>query len=113
MHDVHLLKAGRHFRVRGIRAIVAKSEAENRRLEALCRGRTAVYVSDSHPGPSIALFGGTVADRLDLLSRLLSRYSKAGVPGPYVVREISPDGERTLSVPENRDFREVELGLLC
>jgi hypothetical protein len=113
MHDVHLLKAGRHFRVRGIRAIVAKSEAENRRLEALCRGRAAVYVSDSHPGPSIALFGGTGADRLDLLSRLLSRYSKAGVPGPYVVREISPGGDRTLSVPENRDFQEVERGLLC
>jgi tRNA U34 2-thiouridine synthase MnmA/TrmU len=113
MHDVHLLKAGRHFRVRGIRAIVAKSEAENRRLEALCRGKSTVYVSDSHPGPSVALFGGDDADRLDLLSRLLTRYSKAGVPGPYVVREISPGGDRTLSVPENRDFQEVERGLLC
>jgi hypothetical protein len=113
MQDVHLLKAGRHFRVRGIRAIVAKSEAENRRLEGLCRGKAVVYVSDSHPGPSVALFGGEVAARLDLLSRLLTRYSKAGVPGPYVVREIGPGGERTVTVPENRDFREVELGLLC
>jgi tRNA U34 2-thiouridine synthase MnmA/TrmU len=113
MHDVHLLKAGRHFRVRGIRAIVAKSEEENRRLEALCRGYGAVYVSDSHPGPSVAIFGGCEADRLDLLSRILTRYSKAGVPGPYVVREVSPRGERVLTVPENRDFQEVERGLLC
>jgi tRNA U34 2-thiouridine synthase MnmA/TrmU len=113
MHDVHLLKAGRHFRVRGIRAIVAKSEEENRRLEALCRGKAAVYVSDSHPGPSVALFGGCEADRLDLLSRVLTRYSKAGMPGPYVVREVSPRGERILTVPENRDFQEVERGLLC
>ncbi|HEX9191354.1 MAG TPA: hypothetical protein VF847_04610 [Candidatus Deferrimicrobiaceae bacterium] len=113
MHDVHLLKAGRHFRVRGIRAIVAKSEEENRRLEALCRGKEVVYVSDSHPGPSVALFGGCEGDRLDLLSRILTRYSKAGVPGPFVVREVSPRGERTLTVPENRYFEEVELGLLC
>jgi tRNA-specific 2-thiouridylase len=113
MHDVHLLKAGRHFRVRGIRAIVAKSEEENRRLEALCRGNGAVYVSDSHPGPSVAIFGGCEADRLDLLSRILTRYSKAGVPGPYLVREVSPRGERFLTVPENRDFQEVERGLLC
>ncbi|MBP2668486.1 MAG: thiamine biosynthesis protein [Deltaproteobacteria bacterium] len=112
MHDVHLLKAGRHFRARGIRAIVAKSEEENRRLEALCRGKEAVYVSDSHPGPSVAMFGGCDADRLDLLSRILTRYSKAGVPGPYVVREVSPHGVRILTVPENRDFREVERGLL-
>jgi tRNA U34 2-thiouridine synthase MnmA/TrmU len=113
MQDVHLLKAGRHFRVRGIRAIVAKSEGENRRLEALCRGKGAVFVSDSHPGPSVAMFGGREADRLDLLSRILTRYSKAGVPGPYVVREVSPDGERIVTVPENRDFQEVERGLLC
>lgn len=112
MRDVPFLKAGRTFRVRGIRAIVAKSEPENRRLESLCRGRTTVYVSDSHPGPSVALFGGSDADRLDLLSRLLTRYSKTGVPGPYVVREISPAGERTLTVPENPDFQEVGRGLL-
>jgi tRNA U34 2-thiouridine synthase MnmA/TrmU len=113
MHDVHLLKAGRAFRFRGIRAIVAKSEPENRRLESLCRGVATVYVSESHPGPSVALFGGSEADRLDLLARLLTRYSKADAPGPYVVREISTDGERTLTVPENPEFREVERGLLC
>ena len=107
-----LLKAGRHFRVRGIKAIVAKSEPENRRLEALCRGRETVYISDSHPGPSVALFGGSEADRLDLLSRILTRYSKPCAPGPYNVREVSPGGERAVTVPENPDFQEVERGLL-
>jgi tRNA U34 2-thiouridine synthase MnmA/TrmU len=113
MHDVHLLKVGRHFRVGEIKAIVAKSEAENRRLEALCRGKETVYVSDSHPGPSVALRGGSEAERLDLLSRILTRYSKAGMPGPFVVREVSPRGERPVTVPENAGFEEVERGLLC
>jgi len=113
MHEVHLLKVGRHFRVGEIKAIVAKSEEENRRLEALCRGKGTVYVSDSHPGPSVALFGGSGADRLGLLSRILTRYSKEGLPGPFVVREVSPGGERPVTVPENNDFQEVERGLLC
>ena len=113
MHDVHLLKTGRHFRVRGIKAIVGKSEAENRRLEALCAGRETVYISHSHPGPSVALSGGSEAERLDLLSRILTRYSKAEMPGPFLVREVSPGAERAVTVPENPDFQEVERGLLC
>jgi len=113
MHEVLLLKAGRHFRVRGMKAIVAKSEEENRRLEALCRGRDTVYTAHSHPGPSVALLGGSEEDRLDLLSRIFTRYGKAGSVGPYELREISPGGERLVTVPENPDFEEVGRGLLC
>ncbi len=113
MHEVLLLKAGRHFRVRGMKAIVAKSEEENRRLEALCRGRDTVYVAHSHPGPSVTILGGSDEDRLDLLSRIFTRYVKAGSAGPFGILEISPGGERILTVPENRDFEEVGRGLLC
>jgi hypothetical protein len=96
-----------------MRAIVAKSEEENRRLEALCRGRDTVYVAHSHPGPSATILGGSGEDRLDLLSRIFTRYGKEGSVGPYVLREISPGGERLVTVPENRDFEEVGRGLLC
>jgi hypothetical protein len=113
MHEVLLLKAGRHFRVRGMKAIVAKSEEENRRLEALCRGRDTVYVAHSHPGPSVMLIGGSEEERLDLLSRIFTRYGKPGTVGPYGIREISPGGERLVTVPENPDFEEVGRGLLC
>jgi tRNA-specific 2-thiouridylase len=113
MYDVALLKVGRHFRVDGIKAIVGKSEAENRRLEALCRGRHTVYVSRSHPGPSVTMLGGSPEERLDLLAKILTRYSKAGLPGPFEVLEISMEGERTVAVPPNPDFAEVARGLLC
>lgn len=113
MDDVHLLKVGRHFRVGAVKAVVAKSEAENRRLEALCRGKRTVYVSDSHPGPSVTLEGGDAEERMDVLSRILTRYSKAGLPGPFEVREVSPAGERKVTVRENEDFLEVGRGLLC
>jgi tRNA-specific 2-thiouridylase len=113
MFDVHLLKIGRQFRVGAVKAIVAKSEEENRRLESLCSGKIAVYVSQSHPGPSVAILGGEPAERMDVLSRILTRYSKAGRPGPFEVREVSPGGERRVTVPENADFAEVGRGLLC
>ena len=113
MLDVRLLMFGRHFRVGPVKAVVAKSAEENRRLEAFCRGKVPVYVSESHPGPSVAIIGGGPAERMDALSRILTRYSKADRPGPYEVREVSPEGERMVTVPENRDFSEVGRGLLC
>jgi hypothetical protein len=113
LFDAHLLKFGRHFRVGPVKAVVAKSEEENRRLEDFCRGRAVVYVSESHPGPSVALLGGSPAERMDVLSRILTRYSRGDRPGPYEVRELFPGGERTVTVPENRDFGEVGPGLLC
>ena len=113
MFDVRLLMFGRHFRVGPVKAVVAKSAEENRRLEAFCRGQIPVYVSESHPGPSVAIVGGDPAERMDALSRILTRYSKADRSGPYEVREVSPGGERMVTVPENRDFSEVGRGLLC
>lgn len=112
LFDAHLLKFGRHFRVGPVKAVVAKSEEENRRLEAFCRGTIPVYISDSHPGPSVVLVGGGPGERMGVLSRILTRYSNASRPGPYEVREISPGGERTVTVPEDPDFSEVGRGLL-
>jgi hypothetical protein len=113
MDAVHLLKVGRHFRVGAVKAVVAKSEEENRRLEALCRGKHTVYISDSHPGPSVVILGGEPPERMDVLSRILTRYSKPGRQGPFEVREVSPGGERRVTVPMNEDFSEVGRGLLC
>jgi tRNA-specific 2-thiouridylase len=113
MHEVLLLKAGRHFRVGGIKAIVAKSEEENRRLEAICRGKDTVFVAHTHPGPSVTVLGGTEEERLDLLSRIFTRYGKTGSGGPFEIREIAPGGERLVTIMENQDFEEVGRGLLC
>ncbi|MCL1926758.1 MAG: hypothetical protein FWF95_06460 [Syntrophorhabdaceae bacterium] len=113
MFEVNLLKLGRHFRVGKVKAVVAKSEEENRRLEAFCGGKVPVYISDSHPGPSVVVLGGDPEDRMAVLSRILTRYSKADKPGPYEVREVSPEGERMVTVPEDRTFEEVGCGLLC
>lgn len=114
MTDIHLLKIGRHFRFAdGRKAIVARNEEENRKLEAHCRGRMPVYVANGFSGPSIGIEPKNGAAPEDLLSRLFTRYSKPGTSSPFPVREVTPDGERELSIPSNPDFSEMERALLA
>ncbi len=112
--DLNLLKVGRHFRLEaGAKVIVARDEPENRRLEALCRGRLAVYIADGFSGPSVAIDGGPHGSARDILSRIYTRYSKPGTPAPFRVREVAPSGEREIFVPANSDFSEVARALIC
>ena len=112
--DLNLLKVGRHFRLEeGAKVIVARDEAENRRLEALCRGRLPVYIADGFPGPSVAVDGTLNGTTGELLSRIYTRYAKAGTPPPFRVREVSPAGDRELSLPPDPAFSEIERALIC
>jgi len=114
MADIHLLKVGRHFRLRdGRKVIVARNEEENRKLEALCRGKMPVYIANGFSGPSIGIEANHGARPEDVLSRLFTRYSKPGTPPPFPVREVSLTGERELFLPGNADFSEIDLALLC
>jgi len=114
MTDIHLLKVGRHFRLRdGRKVIVARNEEENRKLEALCRGKMPVYIANGFSGPSIGIEPNHGEWPEDLLSRLFTRYSKPGTPPPFPVREVSLTGERELFLPGNADFSEIDLALLC
>jgi len=114
MVEMNLLKVGRHFRMPdGRKAIVARNETENRRLEALCRGRHTVYVADGFSGPSVSVQGGNGAFPDDLLRKIYTRYSKPGTPAPFPVRELSPAGERSRTLPADDDFTEVQRALLA
>jgi tRNA-specific 2-thiouridylase len=114
MTDIHLLKIGRHFRLAdGRKVIVARNEEENRKLETLCRGKMPVYIANGFSGPSIGVEANHGSFPEDPLSRFFTRYSKAGTSSPFRVREVTPDGERELSLPANADFSELERALLC
>lgn len=113
MTDIHLLKIGRHFRFPdGRKVIVARNEEENRKLEALGKGRMPVYIAIGFPGPSIGVEAKNGAVPETLLSRLFTRYSKPGTPSPFSVREVTSGGERDMSLPSRDDFSEVERALL-
>jgi tRNA U34 2-thiouridine synthase MnmA/TrmU len=113
MTDLHLLKVGRHFRMPdGRKVVVGRDEAENRRLEALCRGRISVHIAEGFSGPSVAVIGGNGEDPAELLSAFYTRYGKSGTPPPFRIREIGPGVDRTYHLPASPNAQEVERALI-
>jgi tRNA-specific 2-thiouridylase len=71
-----------------------------------------VYIANGFSGPSIGVESKNGAVPTDLLSRLFTRYSKPGTSSPFSVREVTPSGERELTIPANADFSEMNRALL-
>jgi tRNA U34 2-thiouridine synthase MnmA/TrmU len=114
MTDLNLLKVGRHFRMPGgEKVIVGRDEAENRKLEALGRGRLRIYVAEGFSGPSVGVNGANGELHPGLLSRIFTRYAKPGTNPPFRVREIDGGSEREILIQADPDFSEVERALLC
>ena len=114
MTDLNLLKIGRHFRMPGgEKIIVGRDEAENRKLEALGKGKLRIYIAEGFSGPSIGINGTESDTHSNLLSRIFTRYSKPGTRPPFRVREVTGGTERELLLPAETDFSDVERALLC
>ena len=114
MADLHLLNVGRHFRMPdGRKVVVGRDEAENRKLEALGRGKLRVYIAEGFSGPSIGIDGPAGEMPVELLARFFTRYSKPGTPPPFRVREVANGTDREISIPADPDSSEVERALLC
>jgi tRNA U34 2-thiouridine synthase MnmA/TrmU len=114
MADLHLLKIGRHFRMPdGRKIIVGRDEAENRKLEELGKGKLRVYIAEGFSGPSIGIHGTDGEPPVELIARILTRYSKPGTPAPFRVREVANGTARELFLPADPDFSEVARALLC
>ena len=114
MTDLNLLKVGRHFRMPdGRKVIVGRDERENRKLEALGKGKLRVYVAERFSGPSVGINGTGGETPVDLLARIFTRYSKPGTQAPFRVREVADGREREIDLPYDPDAAEVERALLC
>jgi tRNA U34 2-thiouridine synthase MnmA/TrmU len=94
---IDLLKVGRHFRLpRGTKLVVGRNESDNDRLAALSRDSDTVIVTESCPGPTAILRGGSVPEEEDLAASIVTRYSDGKVEGNATVRIKTPAGERML-----------------
>lgn len=114
MADLHLLKVGRHFRMPdGRKVIVGRDERENRKLEALGKGKLRVYIAEGFSGPSVGINGTGSETPVELLARIFTRYSKPGTQAPFRVREMTDGAEREIDLPYDPDSSEVERALLC
>jgi tRNA-uridine 2-sulfurtransferase len=77
MHDVALLKVGRHFRLSDeLKLITSRDEKEHERLGALRQKDDTFLVPNSFVGPSALLLGKLKDDSLSIAAHAMAAYSK-------------------------------------
>jgi hypothetical protein len=72
--DIAILKVGRHFRVKGSKAIIGRNKDENDRLRAFADKEFTIMEPTSVPGP-LCLCEGDDPEILQFVASLVARYS--------------------------------------
>jgi tRNA-uridine 2-sulfurtransferase len=92
MHDVALLKVGRHFRLTdGLKLIVGRDEGENGRLERMRQDEDILVSPNDFSGPSALLRGKSDRSSILIAANVIAHYSKES-PDPVPVRIAGSDG---------------------
>ena len=94
--DFNILKLGRHFRLpSGEKLIISRNESENRRLEAMGKGRLTLVVSQDAPGPVVAIDNLNSRIPEKELTLAFRRYSKMK-EGDLLLQFHHPGGEEKI-----------------
>lgn len=77
LHDVHLLKFGRHFRLSPeVKLIVGRNEEENQKIRTFAQKGDVLLKLSSLPGPLSLLRGKSKPDEIEKAAAITVRYSK-------------------------------------
>ncbi len=77
LHDVHLLKFGRHFRLSPeVKLIVGRNEEENQKIRTFAQEGDILLKLSSLPGPLSLLRGKAKAGEIEKAATIMVRYSK-------------------------------------
>jgi tRNA U34 2-thiouridine synthase MnmA/TrmU len=77
LHDVHLLKFGRHFRLSpDVKLIVGRNEEENQKIRTFAQGGDILLKLSSLPGPLSLLRGKAKSGEIEKAAAITVRYSK-------------------------------------
>jgi tRNA U34 2-thiouridine synthase MnmA/TrmU len=99
-NDLHLLKYGRHFRLKqGGKLVVGRTKGDNKRLADLADpARDIILKTRGRPGPTAILPKGGPPEIVTLAASIAAGYAKAPVDEIVSVAVTSPAGESTVSV---------------
>ena len=103
--DIQLLKIGRHFRLRpDTKLVVGRSEAENRRLEALKEGGDFLFQPEDLAGPTAILRGAIEGSSiLESASRIVAKYCDGANQETKIICQKSPLQEYKFIVSPNTE----------
>ena len=93
MHDIHLLKVGRHFRFGGRKFIAGRDAGENARLHQLKGPADTLFEVAAGVGPTVLLEGELTPEAIQFAARIVAAYS--GAPEGDVTVAYGPDAAGT------------------
>lgn len=94
INDLHLLKVGRHFRIRdNVKLFIGRNEEENKKLISLSRPGDYVFDVVDIPSPIALARGELTREDVQIASSILARYSDARYNTVNVSYKIFPSEE--------------------
>ncbi len=109
LHDVELLKCGRHLRLpSGRRLVVGRIHADNLKLQELAREEDLLLRVEGVPTPTGLLSAESSQQELELAADIVAAYSDAET-GEEAIVEVSGKEVRkiTLNTPPKEEFRKL------
>jgi tRNA U34 2-thiouridine synthase MnmA/TrmU len=99
MHDVHLLKMGRHFRLSPkVKLVVGRNEEDNRKIETFSLAEDLLFKVSNFPGPLSLLRGKPGNGEIDKAAAITAYYSKAKDLTKIEVTYKTRDGDHHQSI---------------
>jgi tRNA-specific 2-thiouridylase len=109
LHDVELLKWGRHLRLpSGRRLVVGRIHADNLRLQELAGEEDLLLRVEGVPGPTGLLTAQSSEQEVELAANIVASYSDVE-SGKEAVVEVSGkvQGKITVDTPPKEEFRQL------
>lgn len=107
LHDVELLKCGRHLRLpSGRRLVVGRIHADNLKLQELAREEDLLLRVEGVPGPTGLMAARVSEHEVELAAKIVAAYSDVET-GKVAVVEVSGEEDRKVRVntPPKEEFR--------
>jgi tRNA-specific 2-thiouridylase len=101
LHDIHLLKFGRHFRLSPrLKLIVGRHEEDNKKIQAFAQEGDLLVKVSGYPGPLSLLRGVTDQEAIETAAAITARYSKGKDLSRVEVhyRRVGKDFEQSVTV---------------
>lgn len=106
MHDIALLKVGRHFRSGNAKIVCGRNKSENETLVRLRTGSDSVLGTLNCPGPTVLLRGEATDEAVQLAAAIAAAYSDASAVEVTVhLQSQGKERELTLSKCERSKFQ--------
>jgi len=111
--DLTLLKAGRHFRYKGVKIVVGKSEADNARIKALVQPADTLIEPADFAGPVAIAEGGADNGALQFAGSLILRYALEKASGKKRLRATRDNSSEEFEVQAIADESIIEETRVC